>query len=30
MRLAKSGRQWQLFVHPLETCENDQNMTEKF
>ena len=30
MRLAKNGCQWQLFVHPLETCEKDPNKTEKF
>ena len=30
MRLAKNGRQWQLFSHPLEACEKDQNKTEKF
>ena len=29
-RLAKNECQWELFVHPLETYEKDQNKTGKF
>ena len=28
--IALNGSQWQLFVHLLETCEKNQNKTEKF